>query len=545
VKLAAIISIFFLGFLADSLSWADESLLVRSQWRTNNINEPNISYFSRDSNGKLYLSGGINLTDETIIRNSDTGSCVNFLSKLVQYPLQKMFDQNFLSREQYDFYRKFGKNLDPPQVVYFNTAIPKVQKIEIKHISLDPEDPFGIQKQVNRTLMENINAFSNPSLSNEELLKESSKMLETQSSLWLVRDHVLDANGVPVRKLLPWQFEKDFSEIQRGSSEGLNFELGRASTENHDDLQTVLKAAILTAANDVLSLNKKLSKSEVIVQAESGAHTRLYQKYGFQLIKNTSTGESLMGANLEDLYKKLNPLQDFHESAPFLDFFENDPIKTLEFRMKLRSAYTEFLEQPTSNNEKPLLIAYHSDWHAFMMDYFSKMTDEQTRKFIYNPGTTPDIFAKNKIPEFFTNSTSAGNHVYGLDASAQSSNPHYLGQTIAGIYLHYINKANQTAAPQVFGKKLIHENPIVFFTEDKIFVDEAKRLGGTVKEVSSSKRSRAFSKNEISVLTDHGYEMTFSIPVVKLIGSHYFSFNKIPELKPGISQLKYLGLNGL
>ncbi len=524
---------------------ADDSILVRSQWRTANINEPNIIYLKKLNGQHFQISGGINLNEKSILKSSDTGSCINFLSKLIQYPLQKMYDGKSISREQYDFYRKYESHLDPRQVVFFNTAIPKVQKLEIRYISMDADDPFGIQKQVNRTLMENFSALNDPSLSNEELVNETAKMLEMQSSMWLVRDHVLEKDGSISKRTLPWHTEEEYKPLIKNYEKGMNFELGRATTENHDDLQTILNASILTAANDVVTSHQKLTEATVFAQAISKAHTRLYEKYGFQLVKKSDAGEFLMQANLETLYKKLNPLNDFHETSSFSNYFPSDPITAIEFRNKMRGSLTQFLEQPNSPSNKPLLIHFNEDWHAFAMDELDKLPDEKRRNFIYHPGASPEIFADQHIPDYVMNSRTGGNNIYGLDSEALAKDPNYLGKTITGVYLHYMNEVNKTSRPTQFGHNLIFESPMVFFTEDKNFVEAAKKMGAEVSEVNSTKRSVNLSKHEVTKIEKNGYQLKFSAPLVKMIGSHYYTFSHVPELKPGITQLQYLRLNGL
>ena len=50
---------------------------------------------------------------------------------------------------------------------------------------------------------------------------------------------------------------------------------------------------------------------------------------------------------------------------------------------------------------------------------------------------------------------------------------------------------------------------------------------------------------EVKQQVSKGYELSFPAEVVKMITSHYFHFNAIPELKTGLTQLQFNRLHGL
>jgi hypothetical protein len=537
-----------LSFCSLSLAHADERVLVRSQWRTSNINEPNITFFEHRNDHTLHIEGGINLKENEIRSTSDPSGCVNFLSKLTEYPLKKMLDRNFLTREQYEFYKKFAGNLQPEQVVFYNVAIPKVQHFEIKYISMNPHDPFLLEDQISKTLMENLVPFGrkNAQLTDEELVQETSKMLETQASMWLVRNFVEEAPGKLTMKHLPWQVEKNFADVPAHSKDGLLFELGRVATEKPEDAQTLFRSAILTAANDVLITGKKLSESKVYAHAISPIHIRYYKTFGFNPVKTLENGESLMEVNLEQLFRQLNPVKDFHESAPYLAFFNDDPVKALQFRNKIRTSRTQMIEPIDGSGKKPLVLSYHTDWHAFAAEEFSHFTDAQRSAFIYNSSSTPDIFAHDHIPAHFLQSRTPGNHIYGLDPAELAKDPHYIGKTIGGIYLHSVNELNKGGQYTLyFGQKLVHESPMVFTSTDPTIIAQAKRMGATATPISETYRTRKLSENKVSHIVSEGVELSFSNEQVKQISAIYFHNHMIPDLSYGKFHQQYLRMNGL
>ena len=528
--------------------YASERFLVRTQWRTGNIAEPNITFFSPDEAGPSHLVTGMNLKEEELAKDLH-GLCGfdNILQKVTRFPLEKMLERGFLNREQFEFYKKFGDALDPEQVVFFNLATPAARpEINISTLSMNADDPFGIKKTYSKVLMENFTVFGKNALTDEEFIRESSKILETEATLWLVRDYATDLSGNIVRKDLPWQFEPELKKaINIPHNGGLNFELGRASAEIAKDTKTLFNKAILTAANDVIATGKNLAASKVYVHALSPIHLRYYKSFGFLPLHALENGETLMVAKLEDLLHQSNPLKDLHETTPYLPILKNDITETLKFRNRVRSSMTQMLDPVAGTRKSPLVISYQKDWYAFMADDLGKMTDEERNAFIINSSATPDIFAQSKLPSHVLNHEIRGNHVYGLDPLQLSEDPQYLSKTISGIYMHFVNELNKGQLSRHLGQSLIHESPLVLHTTDVGLVENAKKLGAEVTESVSIKRSRKMGSPEVVTIEEKTYALTFTNQKVKAISAYHFQRNDIPEFHLGKFHTQFLKMNGL
>ena len=549
----ALLALLQFAFSSD-LAHATSPNIMRTQWLTANPYEFQISGYVSDQANGFKLQSGMNFDETKIARDPlALGACTDTLKRLTRYPLLKMLETGYISREQFNFYTALGSDLDLRQIVFFNTAVPKEIEYDFSSISaLYAEDPFRLRDQRAKVFGDNLLAFGDDAANDAQFEAQLHHQLEIQSSLWLVRNFFLDEKGETHAKSLAWQVEKKFADIPPQHPGGLDFELGRTAKETAESIQPAFNAALVTAMNDVLALGKDPAKSRVFIHALAETNARLYERYGFKIVGATTPAapyEVMMAGDLATVFDKIKPEQLFHDSKKYGKHASTGAEETLRLRNRFRDAHVHLLDDrnPRTGAVDPLIILYKEDAYAFLTeDLVRHGNDDPGRFFEFFPGVTADLFPNRKMAlDFFDYRGQKGNFVFGLSSERLATDPLYLEKTIAGIYSHQIAELNRGLAPGMLSKNLIHETPLVFITKDEALLSEARRIGATVTPIKRQYRTATFGEKKSMHLESTAYSISVDSMTQKRMTARYYSWSGLNDLKRGYYQKHFQLLNPL
>jgi len=530
---------------------ADETVLTKLQWLSENAHEANIMSYRKNADGKFRGIAGFNFDERTSASDFFTHKCIDLLDRVTHYPLKKMMEIGYLSAEDYAFYRGLSTSVDVRQISFFNLSTPKNIEYEVTHISLDPVDPLGLREQRARTLIENITAFGDDHLTDHEFSEAAKKHLQIDASLWIVRNFILNRNSELDFTKMPWQIEEKFKNIAPRNSRGLDFELGRTAKEISANISELLSAALLTATNDAHTLGYSLAESRLFIHSLDALHTRLYAKYGFKPVGEITNAagkkEYLLAATLEDCFNLTDPGPRFEAIDQIATHSEKTKLGAYALRNRVRDAHFRIYEQTewAGPDSPPLVIHYGSDAFAFLANDVWEMGVEKGGKVIATSlMISPDFFPGKKLGLSFMEATPRDmNFVYGASEAALKKDPNYLVKMVAGIYSAQIIRLNESIGAEIFGEQLVHQTPLAFVTKNPTIIAAGKSVGAEIRTIKRQYRTLKFRDHTPLHFEDEAQIVVFTPELQKRITAYYFRDGKIPSLREGYYEKRSRMLN--
>ena len=192
-----------LAFFACVHAHAETPVLIRTQFRTNNLLEPGFSFFEYNSSRKLQITTGFNVSEEQTLKPGNT-LCDNVLQNLSHYALKKMYDHGYMDLAEYSYYRRTQDKLDATQVTFLNMAVSEPPPVrELRTISVNPHDQFGWESTESKTLMNDFTVAGSATLTDLEFVSKETETLNKQ--LGNVSDDVLSTLIYGRSQLQNWE----------------------------------------------------------------------------------------------------------------------------------------------------------------------------------------------------------------------------------------------------------------------------------------------------------------------------------------------------
>jgi hypothetical protein len=455
----------FCSLISSAFAADGDIVLLRTQWKEAHFGGSLVTLLGKDQHGIFDEGGTANLQ-----QYNDKHGCSDFLSKLFEFPLQKMRDQKYITQAEYEFYSKVGVKLDSRQIVFLNQT-----EISSK--------VFIDGKSVISNLLDPVTASSKPM--HLRAANVPNQWLNTQASMWVVRGHVPDreAAGFLTKKALPWHLEPELEPFKKHLPPSkMEFEMGRAAKEDDVSYADLVKVGLSVAAHDAASSGIALSDARLYIHTLSDKMAKQMRiAYGFTEVAEKIGEHHLLTTTLADvLSRNIGKDVIYNHAALKAAFPDLGAGAIAQAEVALKKNTIHILDDPKAGSNRWILLSNQNQGPYLHEDL--KKIDPRLNLMALN--RTPFRFDKVMMAETDMSVAAAvmpGNDwgVSNLSVEQLKREPKYIERVLYEIngYAKDLNRAVSPTNPY----NIVTERGFRITSTSGEIANRAKALGAEIK----------------------------------------------------------------